>query len=188
MTCVSARRQLHLYVDGRLAPSALGPLEAHLASCFACREELAALEAICATLAEMPMEPEPRNLTALVLARVASYEARRVGERERQFSLRWGDALLAMLLASAATIGFVLLDPALRAAFPVAFSHAFPALVGLLAATGPDSIAWIAWIVWVAAGLSLAIWFAGAEAREAWRRSIAGRIPREHIPQLRLPW
>ncbi|MGH2516129.1 MAG: anti-sigma factor family protein, partial [Ktedonobacterales bacterium] len=58
MTCVSARRLLHLYVDGRLAPSALGPLEAHLASCLACRDELAALEAICATLAKMPMEPE----------------------------------------------------------------------------------------------------------------------------------
>lgn len=188
MKCTYASRQLQLYVDGRLAPRALAPLEAHLAACVACRAELAALETICATLAEMPMQPEPGNLTALVLARVATYEARQARERERQFSLRWADTLLAVLLASIATLAFVLLDPALRAAFPAAFSHTFPALVSLLAAPGPGSIAWVAWVVWVATGLGLAIWFAGSEARAACRRTLAARISREHIPQLRLPW
>jgi len=188
MTCTQASRQIQTYVDGRLAPRALAPLESHLAHCAACREELAALEAICATLAQTSMEPEPRNLTTLVLVRVAAYEAQRTRERERQFSLRWADTLLAALLASVATLGFVLLDPSLRDTFPAAFSHMFPALVSLLSAPGPGSIAWIAWIVWVAAGLGLAIWFAGAEARATWRRSIVARIPREHIPQFRLPW
>lgn len=188
MTCTHASRQIQLYVDGRLAPRALAPLEAHLAGCAACRAELEALEMICASLVELPLEPEPRNLTALVLARVAGYEAQRTRERERQFSLHWADALLAALLASVATLGFVLLDPALRATFPAAFSHAFPALVSLLGAPGPGSIAWIAWIVWVFAGLGLAVWFAGSEARATWRRSITERIPREHMPQLRLPW
>jgi len=188
MKCTRASRLIQLYVDGRLAPHVLAPLEEHLASCAACRAELEALEAVCATLTDVPMEPEPQNITALVLTRVATYEAQQARERERQFSLRWEDTLLAALLASVATLCFVLLDPALRTAFPAAFSHAFPALVALLAAPGPDSIAWIAWIVWVAAGLGLAIWFAGAEARATWRRSIAERIAREHMPQLRLPW
>ncbi|HLZ23616.1 MAG TPA: anti-sigma factor [Ktedonobacterales bacterium] len=188
MSCTHARRELQLYADGRLAPRALAPLEAHLAHCAACRDELAALEAICATLAEMPLEPEPRNLTTLVMVRVATYEARRVREQERQFSLRWADTLLAALLASAATLGFVLLDPVLRATFPAAFSRAFPALVALLAAHGPGSIPWVAWIVWVAAGLGLAIWFAGSEARAAWRRGITDRMAHQHMPQLRLPW
>jgi anti-sigma factor RsiW len=188
MNCAHARRQLQIYVDRRLAPRALAPLEAHLAHCAACRDELAALEAICATIAEMPMEPEPQNLTALVMARVATYEAHRTRESAGQFSLRWSDTLLAMLLASVATLGFVLLDPALRDTFPGAFSHAFPSLVSLLTAPGPDSIAWIAWIVWVAAGLGLAIWFAGSEARQAWRRGIVDRISHQHIPQVRLPW
>lgn len=188
MTCTHARRQLQIYVDGRLAPRHFAPLEAHLAHCAACRDELVALEALCAALAETSLEPEPRNLTALVLGRVATYEARRARAQDRPFTLRWADALLAVLLASIATLCFVLFDPSLRTTFPEAFSHTFPEVVSLLSAPGPGSIAWIAWVVWVAAGLGLALWFAGSEARAAWRRSIAGRIPRQHMPQLRLPW
>jgi hypothetical protein len=161
-------------------------LEAHLEGCAACRNELDMLEAICAVGA--PDEPviEPPDLTARILARVAESEARRMPAPARGFGLGWADALRAALLASATTLLFILLSPALRPAVGGTLSSAFPNVVALLLAPGPGSIAWIAWLVWIAAGLMLALWFAGREVRALWRRVLAQRLP--SLPQLRHLW
>lgn len=187
MSCSRARIWLQLYIDERLDVRRLSALERHLDTCTACRKELTALEAIRGALAPTNLEREPANLTAQILARVAAVELRRARARavSRPFAVRWGDALLAALFASIATLSFVLLDPTLRATLPAVFTHSFPVIASLLLAPGPDSIAWIAWIVWVSSGLTLAVWFAGAEARSSWRRSVSGRVPRQLITQLR---
>lgn len=187
LSCSRARYWLQLYVDERLDVRRLAPLEEHLSVCIACRQELAALEAIRFALRPVNLEREPANLTAQIMARVAAVESRHARAAARSFTLRWGDALLAALLASVATISFVLLDPTLRTTLPAAFIHSFPSVAALLAAPGPGSIAWIAWIVWVVTGLGLAIWFAGAEARSTWRRSLSERVPRQLLAQLREP-
>ena len=187
LTCSRARVWLQLYVDERLDVCRLPALEQHLDACADCRRELAALEAIRCALVPTNLEREPATLTAQIMARVAVLESRRAYVRAAgsSFGVRWGDALLAALLASIATLSFVLLDPTLRATLPAVFVRSFPSLAALLLAPGPGSIAWIAWIVWVATGLGLAIWFAGAEARSTWRRNLSERVPRQLLGQLR---
>lgn len=187
LSCSRARYWLQLYVDERLDVRRLPTLEAHLDTCSACRRELASLEEIRGALAATNLEREPENLTGQIMVRVAAVEARRARARAaaRPFSVRWGDAVLAALLASVATLSFILLDPTLRATIPAAFMRSFPSVAALLMAPGPGSIAWIAWIVWVATGVGIALWFAGAEARSTWRRSLSERVPRQLLTQLR---
>lgn len=187
LPCSRARYWLQLYIDERLDVRRLPALETHLDTCPACRHELAALEEIRGALAVANLEREPAHLTEQIMARVAAMETRRARTRAAaaSFSLRWGDAVLAALLASVATLSFVLLDPTLRSTVPVAFVRSFPSIVALLMAPGPGSIAWVAWIVWVATGAGIAIWFAGAEARSTWRRSLSERVPRQLLTQLR---
>lgn len=183
MTCSRARTWLQLYVDGRIEARRLGPLEAHLRGCAACRHELSMLETVCESLSELPTVAEPVGLTNLILARIAAFEVRQAAADVRQFGLRWADALLAALLATMTTLLFVLVDPSLRATVPSLVSHSFPAFVALLTKSGPGSIAWIAWIVWLTVGFGLAFWLAGAEVRSTWRRSVS-----QHLPQLRQLW
>lgn len=187
ISCARARYWLQLYVDERLDVRRLPVLEQHLGACAACRAELTALETIRGALAPTNLEREPANLTLQIMARVAAVESRRAHARTaaRPFAVRWGDALLAALLASVATLSFVLLDPTLRATLPAVFMRSFPHVAALLTAPGPGSIAWVAWFVWVATGLGLAIWFAGAEARSTWRRSLSERVPHQLLTQLR---
>src|SRR5262245_19009115 len=106
MRCGQARGQLHQYIDGRLPATRLGALEGQLAECAACRRELLLLEAIGKAVAGDVWQPEPPHLTALILARVATYEAERRGvpaharaKTRSGFAPRWGDAVLAGVLA-----------------------------------------------------------------------------------------
>jgi len=196
ITCARARGWLNLYVDGRLPLGRLRALEEHVLGCAACRHELAMLEGIREALHGGAAEaaPEPAELHALIVARIAAYEARR---REAQaavaaakavgagasFGLRWADALLAAALATLSTLLFVLLDPGLRMAVPAALLRSFPGVAALLSAPGPGAVAWAAWLVWIVVGVGLALLFAGAEVRMQWRRSLAARLPQ--LPQLR---
>lgn len=198
ITCARARGWLNLYVDGRLPLGRLRALEAHVLGCAACRRELVMLEGIREALrgdaAEAETAPEPAELHALVMARIATYEARRREARAAvaaakaagagaSFGLRWADALLAAALATLSTLVFVLLDPGLRAVVAAALLRSFPGVAALLSAPGPGAVAWAAWLVWIVAGVGLALLFAGAEVRMQWRRSLAARLPQ--LPQLR---
>jgi anti-sigma factor RsiW len=182
ISCRRATLWLQLYTDGRLDASHLPALEAHLQACAACRADFAALDLIVQVAAERVVAPTPPGLAQLIMARIAAFEARR-RSTSRPFGLRWGDALLAALLATISTFLFVLFTPSLRASLPLAFAHAFPDVVSLLLAPGPGSIAWIAWVAWIATGLGLTLWLAGAEARSAWRRTVAHSLAQ--IPQMR---
>jgi len=186
MRCTRAMALLQLYVDGRLETRYLAPLETHLDSCARCRDELALLEAICATAADAEAVVEPPDLTNRILTRVAMSEMRRSAATINGFGLRWADGLRAALLATATTLLFILLSPTLRLSVGSAVYHSFPEVVALLLAPGPGSIAWLAWLVWTVAGLTLTLWFAGAEVRSAWRRSLVSRLPQ--LPQLRQLW
>jgi anti-sigma factor RsiW len=184
MRCARAKALLQLYVDSRLKPAHLAALEAHLDRCTHCQHELALLEAICASAAEAVVEPP--DLTDRILARIAMSEARRAATTMSTFGLRWGDGLRAVLLATATTLLFILLSPALRLSVGSELNHSFPELAAALLAPGPGSIAWIAWLVWIVAGLVLTLWLAGAEVRSAWRRSLLSRMPQ--LPQMRQLW
>ena len=186
ISCRRATLWLQLYTDGRLDVSHLAALEAHLQACAACRANFAAFDLISQIAAERGAVPEPPGLAALIMARIAAFDAHRRAVPRRPFGLRWGDALLAALLATMSTIAFVLLTPSLRTTLPGTFAHTFPDVVSLLLTPGPGSIAWVAWIAWIAAGLGLTLWLAGAEARSAWRRTVAHSLAQ--IPQVRQLW
>lgn len=178
MTCLRAKMLLNLYVDGRLPLRRFAILEDHLRDCAACRAELAHLELVAQALAETAPVAEPEGLTALILARIAGYEVGRARSREWAFALRWGDAMLAAVLASLTTLVFVFLDPHLRTgifAGLAAFRDQF-------AGPGTSVSAWLVWLVWIGVGCVLTLWLAGAQLRTSWRRSLSQRIP-----QLRQP-
>lgn len=184
MKCSRARTLLNLYVDGRLSASRFAALEAHLGDCAACRAELTHLELVTRSLAEAPFVAEPERLTTLILARIAGYEANRARARahERSFAPRWGDAVLAAVLASLTTLLFVFLDPHLRVGILANVSSVGAQLSTLVSTPGQGALDWLVWSVWIGAGCVLAVWLAGAQVRSTWRRSLA-----ERIPQLRQP-
>lgn len=184
MNCAQFQRYLHFYVDGRLAPRYLSPLESHLAQCAACRQELHLLEIIAHVYAEPEVIQVPADLTVLIMAQVAQSERMRARVQAQPFGIGWGDGLVALLLATFSTGVFVALDPSLRVAVSAAFVHIFPALVSLLLGHGPGSIAWIAWIAWVVTGTLLTLWLAGAEVRSSWREALSQRMMQlPHLPQ-----
>lgn len=182
MTCQRASALLQLYIDHRLDYHRLGALEAHLAGCARCRHELDVLGAVCAAIAEPEPVVVPADLTARIMARIADGEAQWALAERARYRVSWSDARLAALFATATTLLFVLISPALRLAAGDALRGAFPGLIAALLAPGPGAIAWLAWLVWIVAGVGLTLWLAGSEIRGMWRRSLSHRLPQ--MPQL----
>lgn len=183
MKCRKATYLIQLYLDGRLAPARHVHLEQHLASCAACRHELAVLQSIRGAAAEGELVPEPADLTALVMSRVAAYEARRAlaaapSPAAPPFGLpRWVIGWRGAVVAALMLLSIALLQPTafggLGATLTRDVSGAFNALLG----PGPDSISWAVWLLGSIVALAFTVWFARAEASSAWRRAIAQRLP-----------
>jgi anti-sigma factor RsiW len=87
--CAQARNELGVYLLGAIEPGERAQAEDHLASCLACREELAALAGLPALLRKVPADEAMRTWTddgagqlpgpplAALLSRVASTRRRR---------------------------------------------------------------------------------------------------------------
>jgi len=103
--CADARISLGAYVLGALDPADRGRLEAHLAECDDCRDELASFAALPgllsrASVAEVEVVPEPLRpeLLQRLLAAVAI-------ERRRNRRVRWaGAAAAGVIVVAAASI------------------------------------------------------------------------------------
>ncbi len=61
MNCTDCTQALHDYVDGEAAPGLAAEVEAHVASCPACREQLHALRTLLANAGQLPRELRPAN-------------------------------------------------------------------------------------------------------------------------------
>jgi predicted anti-sigma-YlaC factor YlaD len=185
MNCAQAQTDLQLYIDGRLDPHQFTSVETHLDTCRRCRHDLALYEILHESLADSAGEHEPDNLTALVMARIASSERQKRITSARAFGWRWRDALLAAVLGTVSTLLFLFMNPTLGTSFYMTIAHSFPGLVTLIQAEGPGSIPWYAWIIWINAGVGLTLWLAGAEVRATWKRSLTHRLAtRLQLPQL----
>ncbi|HUQ12438.1 MAG TPA: zf-HC2 domain-containing protein [Steroidobacteraceae bacterium] len=68
MNCEAARPQLEAYLDGELDRSSVDALEGHLATCAACRGELASLEELRTALRALPAHHAPADLRARLAA------------------------------------------------------------------------------------------------------------------------
>lgn len=80
---------LHDYVDGLLAPEAAAAVAAHVASCAACRSEVATVEALAAALATVEEVPLGRDLSADVRRRIAAEGAGMADAGRRWLTLIW---------------------------------------------------------------------------------------------------
>jgi hypothetical protein len=176
MNCAQAQTDLQLYIDGRLDQHRFSAVETHLDTCRRCRHDLALYEILHEALADPGGEREPANLTALVMARIASSERQKRITSTQPFGWHWRDALLAAVLGTASTLLFLLMNPILGTSFYMTIAHSFPLLVTLIEAEGPGSIPWVVWIIWVTAGVGLTLWLAGAEVRATWKRSLTHHL------------
>jgi hypothetical protein len=176
MTCARAYRQLQLYLDDRLVAHAAADVAAHLAGCGACRENLRLLQLVRTCAATPPDVREPERLTRSIMARVAAFERQRA-LAAAPFALRLADALLAIVLASLATIIFLLTQPGLLRTVADLLRRALaPFQRGYLGFVGQWGTL-LAWVIWMGIGLSLALWFAGGEVRAGWRRTLSEHLP-----------
>jgi LysM repeat protein len=91
------RRQLSPYLDGVLSVQESRRLEAHLAQCRACRDELAELRATVQTLAELPLAEAPRSFALTAAPR--RIEAPRPAARRLEFGLRLATVTAAFVFA-----------------------------------------------------------------------------------------
>jgi hypothetical protein len=91
------RRQLSPYLDGMLSEQESRRLEAHLAQCQACRDELAELRATIQALAELPLVKAPRSFALTAAPR--RIEAPRPASRRLELGLGLATAVAAFVLA-----------------------------------------------------------------------------------------
>ncbi|MFQ6048792.1 MAG: anti-sigma factor family protein [Phycisphaerae bacterium] len=105
MDCPTVRRELGLYLDGRLAEARRAALEGHLASCAACQRELAYWRGVTEGLAGPAEVYPPRELWPGI---VAGLERR--GRPVRAGRLRLGrfEAVVAVAAAVAVVVGLTL--------------------------------------------------------------------------------
>jgi predicted anti-sigma-YlaC factor YlaD len=181
MHCQTARKQLQLYIDERLTLEQMRNLEAHVARCADCREELAVLEEISSQFKMVQMVAEPENMHAQIMQRVAL-----TPRRNPQPFFPWrptlAEWLAAILLATVATLGSILAQPSVRALLPFANGHdslsiAFMNLVHNLLSMNTSTLTLVLWVFGTLLGICITLAFAGSELRSRWFKAMLDRLP-----------
>ncbi|MCH8965849.1 MAG: zf-HC2 domain-containing protein, partial [Planctomycetes bacterium] len=78
MDCKTAQPQLGLYLDKTMAPGERAPIEAHLARCRHCAEELAELTETISALVPQAHVPVPEQLWTSIEARLDQHRSPRL--------------------------------------------------------------------------------------------------------------
>jgi hypothetical protein len=184
MRCKEASRQLQLYLDDRLAIEQVRALEAHLASCNTCLEELAIFEKIVNDLETFNVVAEPDDLNEKIMRRVAM-AASQSNMSSSRFSL-WRPSLLEILLAATlatiATIGTILQQPSIRSLLPFANGHDglsldFLNLLHTLMTADSTTLILALWIAGTFLGICITLILAGSEMRTQWFKAMLERFP-----------
>jgi hypothetical protein len=184
MRCKEASQQLQLYLDNRLSIQQVRVLEAHLASCNACLEELTILETVVNDLESFNVVVEPDDLNAKIMRRVAIAASQRNTSVDH-FS-NWRPSLLEILVAAAlatiATIGTILQQPSIRSLLPFANGHNGLSMVVLnmlhiLMTVDSTALILALWIAGTILGVCITLIFAGSEMRTQWFKAMMERLP-----------
>jgi hypothetical protein len=184
MRCKEATQQLQLYLDNRLTVKQVRALEAHLAYCNACLEELTIIEEVVNDLQTFKIVVEPDDLNAQIMRRVAIAAAQRNTPASR-FSL-WHPTLLEILvaatLATIATIATILQQSSIRALLPFANGHdglslAFLNILHTLMTLDSTTLILALWIGGTILGICITLILAGSEMRMQWFKAMMERLP-----------
>lgn len=178
MHCKEASRLIQLYIDSRLTLDQTRALEAHITSCAACHAELNLLEEAADDLHDFKLVAEPEDLTAQIMQRVAISPVR--SSTPLRPSLP--EILIAIFLATIATLAFILQQPALRALLPIANGHdslslAFIRTLHMLTTIDMGTITLALWVVGTFLGVCITLLLAGNEVRSQWFRAMMDRLP-----------
>jgi hypothetical protein len=188
MHCSKAEQLLQLYIDDQLPLSQMRALEAHLSECAACREELRILEALADALSAWQVVSEPEDMHEQIMRRVAVTTQQTdpvISPQIKPFS-PWrpslAELLAAILLATVATLGSILEQPALRAMLPIANGHdslsiAFLNIVHALTSLDSNTLGLVLWIAGTVLGICITLAFAGADIRSRWFKAMMDRLP-----------
>ncbi len=184
MRCSKAAQQLQLYLDNRLTIEQARALEAHVANCAACLEELTLLEEVAYSLQTFKVVAEPDDLNEQIMRRVAMVPSQRNTPAPRFSHLRPSlpELLGAALLATIATLGLILQQPALRVLLPFANGHdslslAFMNLLHLLMTVDTPTLILALWVIGTVLGICITLVVAGNEMRSQWFKAVMDRLP-----------
>jgi hypothetical protein len=184
MRCKEAARQIQLYLDNRLTLDQARTLEAHIATCGACLEDLKIFEEVVYNLQTFKVVAEPDDLNAQIMNRVATAASQRDMPSSR-YSL-WRPTLLeilvAAILATIATLGTIIQQPSIRALLPIANGHdalsvAFINFLHTLMTIDSTTLILALWIVGTILGVCITLIFAGSEMRTQWLKAMMERLP-----------
>lgn len=204
MHCEQATKKIHLYIDNRLSLNEVRTLEAHLATCSSCCQELIVLEEVSGAIANSASVMEPADLTAHIMRRVAlDVEARERRVRDEQvrrqqtarqeillfaqqsfvlFRLSLQELLIVLLLASITTLGIILTLPSLRSTLPFTSGNAPISLailyvIHVFASMNSGTLTWMFWILGTLIGVFITLALAGNEVRSSWLKAMTDRLP-----------
>ena len=184
MRCKEASQQIQLYLDNRLTIQQVRTLEAHLASCNACLEELTLFETVVNDLETFKVVVEPDDLNVKIMRKVA-IAASQHNTSPSRFSL-WRPSLLeivvAATLATIATIGTILQQPSIRSLLPFVNGHnnlsmAFLNILHLVMTVDSTTLILALWIAGTFLGICITLIFAGSEMRTQWFKAMMERLP-----------
>ena len=181
MHCTEAERQLQLYLDGRLTLAQTRSLEEHVAECASCREDLALLEEVSHHLNKLQVVAEPEDLHEQIMQRVAMSAPRSSMQPFFPWHPSLVELLVAIVLATVATLGTILEQPALRSLLPIANGHdilsiTFIHLVHMLVSMDSNTLTLALWIVGTILGIFITLAFAGNEMRSQWFKAMMDRL------------
>ena len=191
MHCQQAAKQLQLYLDHQLTLRQTRILEAHVASCTHCRAELRLLEEVASGLNTLKFVAEPADMHELIMQKVAlnaTYARQTQQLKQKQdaaFSLlrpSLTEILIAVLLATVATLSILLQQTSLRDLLPVAnghdiFSRAFTQIVHMLTTIDANTLILALWVVGTILGVCITLVVAGNEMRAQWFKAVMERLP-----------
>lgn len=187
MQCSKAARQLQLYIDKRLTLDQMRALESHLSMCTVCRDELFVLEEIDQIIHGMEMVPEPADLTANIMKRVA-LSAKQVEESLSElhayslFRPSFSEFLIAIVLATVAMLGVILEQLIARGIVPMPGGQSpllslFIAFWSMLTTLNSQTFMVVLWILGTILGVWITLIVAGADMRNEWFKAVMDRLP-----------
>jgi hypothetical protein len=182
MRCSETSKQIQLYLDNQLSLRQVRELEAHIAACASCQQELSSLEAMVESLQAFGMVAEPANLTVAIMQRVAVSTQQYDTRTFKLWRPSLAELIAAVILATITTMGIILGQPSLRAVLPIAnghdaVSHFFLNILQMIITTGSNTILLILWVVGAFLGICITLALAGSEVRTQWYKAMMDHLP-----------